>query len=642
MPRSAAHLKVVPNVTGTKIVGTQGKQSLGSVLLAKGWITQGDFLKAWSIQRVEQAYIGEILIGMGKITTDQLYWALAAQYNLDLIDLNKSPPTTNWVEFSTPQTSLKHGYIIWRETDHSLTIALTDPKMMGLLHKEFRSIGKVIYFVLTKPKCLQNFIISNQNKALQDAALTYCPETMSCRSWAQPRKPYIWAASVFLFISASIFAPVKILSLMLSLVFCALIILMVFRIICLLALRKPAELPAAKKQTQAFIKRPKVSILVPLFKENSILERLSERMQTLAYPKELLEICFIYEQDDPQTKSALEKLDLPDYMKLIEIPVGELQTKPRAMNYALDFCAGSIIGIYDAEDAPEIDQIEQVIQKFAISGDDVACIQCVLDFYNTDTNWISRCFTIEYAVLFRVILPALDRLKLPIPLGGTSVFFRRDILEKLGRWDAYNVTEDADLGYRLYRMGYRCSWVNSVTYEEANYRFLPWIKQRSRWLKGFFMTVSVHLKNPLTLKRKVGIYAVSTMFCLSVIPWIICPFMPIILPMWLLSLGMDLPVYSALPTWFINTLTFTFVASELMSLFLGYSATHGDRHKHLRYWLPSTILYWPLACFASYKALYEVFTRPIYWDKSEHGLNDQLYAKEIQALTHGPKHGMNG
>jgi len=131
MPRSVAHLKIIPKTTGAQIAAKQDKQSVGSVLMAKGWITQSDLLKAWSIQRFEQAYIGEILIGMGKITIDQLYWALSAQSNLDLIDLSKRPPSTNWVDFSTPQISLKHGYIIWRNTRHSLTIALTSPQNIG-------------------------------------------------------------------------------------------------------------------------------------------------------------------------------------------------------------------------------------------------------------------------------------------------------------------------------------------------------------------------------------------------------------------------------------------------------------------------------------------------------------------------------
>jgi cellulose synthase/poly-beta-1,6-N-acetylglucosamine synthase-like glycosyltransferase len=346
-----------------------------------------------------------------------------------------------------------------------------------------------------------------------------------------------------------------------------------------------------------------------------------------------LEICFIYEENDQNTKDALVGLDLPWYMKSIEVPSGQLQTKPRAMNYALDFCTGSIIGIYDAEDAPEANQIERVVQKFAHSDENIACIQCVLDFYNANTNWISRCFTIEYAIQFRLILPALDRLKLPIPLGGTSVFFRREILEKLGRWDAYNVTEDADLGYRFYRMGYRCSWIDCVTYEEANYRMIPWIKQRSRWLKGFLLTLLVHFKNPLKLKKEVGIKAALSMLSLSAVPWVVYPLAPVVLPMWLLSAGYDLPLYSKLPSWFMTPLVISFIVTEIMSVLLGYIATKSDQHKHLRPWLLTMLFYWPIALFASCKALYEVFVRPVYWDKSEHGVNDQNYALEIKKLT---------
>ncbi len=633
MSRSVTHLKIVPKAAETDIAATTGKSSFGAILLSKNWVTEGDLLKAWSIQRVEQAYIGEILVGMGKITVDQLYYTLSVQYNLDIIDLKKRPPSTNWVDFSDPQSCLKHGYIIWRNTKQGLTIALSNPNIMKKLLKMFTKPGRTITFALIKPKYLQDFIMSDQSKPLQEAALVSCPADMSCRSWAQSKKPYIWGVIVFLVFCAGFIVPAMLLSMALALVFIALIMLMGFRITCLLALRKQPEVVTISQRPRAFTTRPKVSILVPLFRETAILTRLIERMQALAYPQELLEICFVYEEDDPKTKAALEGLELPYYMKIIEVPKGQLQTKPRAMNYALDFCTGSIIGIYDAEDAPEVNQIEQVIQKFAASDDDVACIQCVLDFYNTDTNWISRCFTIEYAILFRLILPALDKMKLPIPLGGTSVFFRRDILEKLGRWDAYNVTEDADLGYRLYRMGYRCAWISTTTYEEANYRVLPWIKQRSRWLKGFFLTAFVHLRSPLKLRQKIGTYGVLTMFCMSVIPWVICPMAPIILPMWLLSFGVDLPIYSELPKWFINTLIITFIATELMSLYLGYKATYFKRHMHLRYWLITTILYWPIASIASYKALYEVFFRPAYWDKSEHGINDQLYANDIQKLT---------
>ena len=139
------------------------------------------------------------------------------------------------------------------------------------------------------------------------------------------------------------------------------------------------------------------------------------------------------------------------------------------MNYALDFTNGDYVGIYDAEDAPAPDQLWKVVDAFKRAAPDVACLQGVLDFYNAKQTWLTRCFTIDYAIWFRLVLPGLVRLGLPIPLGGTTVFFRRSALEALGRWDAHNVTEDADLGLRLARRGYRCAFMPSVTEEEATH-----------------------------------------------------------------------------------------------------------------------------------------------------------------------------
>jgi cellulose synthase/poly-beta-1,6-N-acetylglucosamine synthase-like glycosyltransferase len=627
-------LKLVQNQSDTRPQPDPDQKNIGRVLLSKNWITEGDILKAWSIQRYEDAAIGEILIGMGLITIDQLYWALAELHDLEVIDFESRPPTLRWADVTDPQIALQKGYITWRKTDRMHTFAITDPNTMEEIKETYGTEQTKVNFVLVKPVSLQAFIAKNQCNYLQKKALMCCPETMSSRSWA------FWTKSnskgLFLVLSLITIAflfPALILQTALSLITAALVLLMGFRISCLLSLQKPDETHQNITDSPNTIKRPKVSLLVPLYKESRIIERLFQRLQVLAYPKELLEIVFINEENDTKTRDSLAALNLPFHMKIIEVPNGQLQTKPRAMNFALDFCSGSIIGIYDAEDAPEINQIERVIQKFAASDDKVACIQCILDFYNPRTNWMSRCFTIEYAILFRLILPALDRMKLPIPLGGTSVFFRRDILEKLGRWDAYNVTEDADLGYRLYRMGYRCSWINTVTYEEANYRMIPWIKQRSRWLKGLFLTVLVHFKRPAALSNEIGILATLSMVCLTIIPWILSPLAPIILPIWILSFGMELPIYSTFPDWFTWMVIITFIATELMTVYLGFKATDTAQHKHLRLWLLTTIFYWPIACFASYKALFEVFVRPVYWDKSEHGLNDRNYTKDIRRLT---------
>ena len=174
------------------------------------------------------------------------------------------------------------------------------------------------------------------------------------------------------------------------------------------------------------------------------------------------------------------------------------------MNYALDFCRGTIIGVWDAEDAPEPDQIEKVAARFNEAAPNVVCLQGMLDYYNARQNWISRCFTIEYATWWRVVLPGMARLGFVIPLGGTTLFFRRKALEKLGRWDAHNVTEDADLGVRLARHGYVTELIPTVTYEEANCRPWRWVRQRSRWLKGFMITYIVHMRDPAQLLRDLG------------------------------------------------------------------------------------------------------------------------------------------
>ena len=185
----------------------------------------------------------------------------------------------------------------------------------------------------------------------------------------------------------------------------------------------------------------------------------------------------VLEQHDTVTRDTIARTELPSWISVIEVPsANRLTTKPRALNYALDFCRGSIIGVWDAEDAPEPDQIEKVVTSFQDAPESVACLQGVLDYYNPKTNWISRCFTIEYATWWRMILPGVAQLGLVIPLGGTTLFFRRNILEKLCGWDAHNVTEDADLGIRLARHGYVTELIPTVTFEEANCRAWPWVK----------------------------------------------------------------------------------------------------------------------------------------------------------------------
>ena len=229
----------------------------------------------------------------------------------------------------------------------------------------------------------------------------------------------------------------------------------------------------------------------------------------------------------------------------------------------------------------------------------------------------------------------MDALRLPIPLGGTSVYFRREILEKLGRWDAHNVTEDAELGMRLKRHGYRTEIVHSVTYEEANFRLIPWIKQRSRWLKGFLLTWFTHLRQPVRLYQDLGLSGFILFNVLFLGTLTAFASAPIVLPLWLLTLGLNPPLYSQIPIDFLLVIIICFVLTEVTLLVLGFTATRNARLRHLTWMLPSMIIYWPIGSLAAYKAIYETFAKPTYWDKTEHGINDADCEREIDKLTSG-------
>lgn len=364
---------------------------------------------------------------------------------------------------------------------------------------------------------------------------------------------------------------------------------------------------------------PVVSIIVPLFRERKIAARLVKRLGALTYPRTHLDICLAVEEDDTLTQETLAAAALPGWMRQITVPRGSVKTKPRALNFALDFCKGSIIGVYDAEDAPEPDQIHRVVDHFRSCGPKVVCLQGILDFYNARDNWLARCFTIEYATWFRVILPGLQRLGFVIPLGGTTLFFRRTALEDLGRWDAHNVTEDADLGVRLARRGLRTELLHSVTNEEANCRFWPWVKQRSRWIKGYAMTYGVHMRAPGQLLRDLGwwrFFGVQLVFLGTLSQFALAP---ILWSFWALPLGLPHPLVGIMPPGLVIGVTAVFVGSEVLSITVGVLAVSGQKHRHLRFWVPTLHLYFPLASLAAMKGFFEIVTRPFYWDKTDHG-----------------------
>lgn len=364
---------------------------------------------------------------------------------------------------------------------------------------------------------------------------------------------------------------------------------------------------------------PRMALLVPLYDEPEITARLLQRLERLDYPRDKLDVALILEAEDTRTQSALDSVQLPTWMRVVTVPDGNLRTKPRAMNYALDFVQGEIVGIYDAEDAPAPTQLLDVATGFAGAKPNVGCLQGVLDFYNPRASWLTRCFTIDYAAWFRLILPGMVRLGLAIPLGGTTVFFRRNALESIGRWDAHNVTEDADLGIRLARHGFRTEFVASVTEEEATSDVRSWLKQRSRWIKGYAITWAVHMRDPLSLLGELGFWrflGFQTLFLGSLSQFILAPLM---WSFWLVLFGVPHPVVDAAPWWMIVAGASVFLLCEIAMLTVAALGVAAPKHRWLIKWVPMLHLYHPLAAIASWKGFAELIRQPFFWDKTAHG-----------------------
>ncbi len=376
---------------------------------------------------------------------------------------------------------------------------------------------------------------------------------------------------------------------------------------------------------------PVYTVLVPLFRETSVLPDLVAALCALDYPAPKLDIKLILESVDTETIAAARAMDLPGCFDIIVVPDGQPRTKPKACNYALEFATGKFVVIFDAEDRPEPDQLRKAVAAFAEAPPELVCLQAKLNFYNASENWLSKQFTIEYTSLFWGILPALDMLRLPIPLGGTSNHFRMDALRDLGAWDAFNVTEDADLGMRIYRAGLRCSVLDSVTYEEAACQPGNWLRQRTRWLKGWMQTYAVHMRRPRQLVADLGFrgaLAFHGLFAAVILATLAHPLVYVLLAHDAFNGGFLRQAESALGLHFWAIALFNLIAGFGAAAVLGVVSL---RMRGIAGLLPQLLLipvYWLMISLAAYRALHQLITNPFYWEKTQHGLSRTASGKK--------------
>ncbi|MBL8119010.1 MAG: glycosyltransferase [Anaerolineae bacterium] len=381
---------------------------------------------------------------------------------------------------------------------------------------------------------------------------------------------------------------------------------------------------------------PIYSILVPVYKEPEVVPRLLKALSRIDYPREKLDVLLLMEEDDHETIAKAKEAAPPSFFRFILVPESLPRTKPKACNYGLRFCRGKYVTIYDAEDIPEPDQLKKAVAAFKSGDESLVCVQAALNYFNADENYLTRMFTLEYTYWFDSLLPGLDRLKLPIPLGGTSNHFRLDLLMKLGAWDPFNVTEDADLGIRAAMNGYTVGVIQSTTYEEANNAYRNWLRQRSRWIKGYMQTWLVHNRNPLRLLRGVGlrdwlsynffIGGTFAIFLINPLMWFFFIIWLVLQPAWMNSIFQG---------WVWDIAFFSLTVGNGAAIVLNMIGILRRRNYALLPYALTNPLYWSLHSIASYIGLWQLITNPFYWEKTTHGLTtfntDELLADETAA-----------
>ena len=548
--------------------------------------------------------------------------AIAAEraelFETRLIDPVREPPAPQLVVRYGPEAALRDGVLPWRRIGGCVVVLVIRPERFLTYRARLEELFGDVRMALTTEDQLHRAVARGFATTLCRAAEQRLPAAESSRNWDAARAGK-WGAAVLAAVAlAGIVTPAATFIALTALVCTFLFAGSVLKLAAAIAaLRGPPDPPG---EPVALVRLPVITLLIPLFKEREIADHLLSRLEALDYPRELLDVCLVLESGDDTTRAALGRTRLLNWMRCITVPEGAIRTKPRALNYALNFARGSIVGVYDAEDAPAPDQLRRVAETFAQHGPDVACLQGRLDYYNARANWMTRCFTLEYAAWFRVVLPGFARMGLVVPLGGTTLFFRRDALEALGGWDAYNVTEDADLGVRLARHGFRTAFLDSVTEEEANGRLWPWIKQRARWLKGYAITYGVHMRRPGTLWRDLGpwrFFGLQLLFLGTLMQFLMAP---LLWSFWLVPLGLPHPVADAAPRPVFWALVGLFLATEAINLVIAALGARRAGKTWLIPWAPTMQLYYPLAALGAWKGVLELAWRPFFWDKTAHGV----------------------
>jgi glycosyltransferase XagB len=602
---------------------------LGEMLVTRGLVTTEQVDEALEIQQRTGDRMGQILMHVGNLSDEAVASALAEQARLTEVDLDTIRPEQRAVELLPEGVIRRHQVVPLEIVDDTLVIAMVDRADADALAAIREHVSMPLRIMLAPASAIDRLLHRVYGEQYVRNAVQELVETAPEESahFVLSRGQVIFGVGLLLAILVfGVITPVQtivaisIFAVFFYLAFGIYRFWLVYR-----SIEHDLHLPVSDEDVAALSERtlPVYTILVPLYKEAAIIPHLVDSIEKLDYPPTKLDVKLLLEEDDEESVAAVAEMNLPPQFQAIVVPHAHPKTKPKACNYGLPHARGEMVVIFDAEDEPEPDQLKKVVASLRNAADpQIVCVQARLNYYNPNQNLLTRWFTTEYSMWFDLFLPGLDATDVPIPLGGTSNHFVREKLEELGGWDPFNVTEDADLGVRLYRHGYRVAVVDSTTYEEANSEVRNWVRQRSRWVKGYIQTWLVQMRHPLKLMRAIGprrwlsfqlvVGGTFLVFLLNPIFWTLTSLWTLTEAGVLRQIFPGVVYYAGGFALYLGNFLFAYVTAA-GAAYRGYN--------HLVKYALLVPLYWALMSVAAWKGLIQLVRKPFYWEKTEHGLH---------------------
>jgi cellulose synthase/poly-beta-1,6-N-acetylglucosamine synthase-like glycosyltransferase len=600
---------------------------LGDLLVARGIATDDEVAAALDEQRRTGSRLGEVLVSNGIIGEGELVAILAEQFQLPLVDLTEYDPDPAALQL-IPEPLARHLRAVPIAVDDTtlyLAIAdvLDDETVAALREHTHLELRGFLASRNSIDSLLQRVHGGEYVAVAKSQLLERFPDECANRVLSSGQKVFLVVLIIVIALMLALFPVPALIGLIgVCSIFYLATSLYKFQL-TYNALGHQYEIDVTPEEVAALDERdlPVYTILVPLYREANILSKLTKGIEGLDYPKTKLDVRLLCEEDDDETVPAIIAMNLPPHFKLVVVPDAQPKTKPKACNYGLLQADGKYVVIFDAEDQPDPDQLKKVVCAFANADPRVTCIQAKLNYFNANQNLLTRWFTTEYSMWFDLLLPGLDASGVPIPLGGTSNHFITDRLVELAAWDPFNVTEDADLGIRLHKAGYKTAMVDSTTLEEANSDLNNWIRQRSRWIKGYVQTYLVHMRHPMRMLNQIGLKSFLS-FQLVIGGTFIFLLNPIFWALTTLFFFTEAGFIQQLfPSFVFYAAAFQLFIGNFVFMYLNVAGSVQRGYFDLAKYALLSPLYWGLMSIAAWKGFLQLFYAPFYWEKTVHGLD---------------------